>query len=300
VRISHQQIFSAIVRGINRPLERLTEDQVKLATGRRVNKPSDDPSAAGRAIEIRSRLAAIDYFSRAVDDATQWLSQTESALDQAQTIVTRAKELAVQGGNDTLTEEDRNALAEEVDQLLEDLVGIANSKFNDKYIFGGTETKKAPVVVERDATGKITGFSFQSNTESVRREIGDGEYVELDISAQEVFGGDDGAIQSLVNLRDALRNNQPEDIRDTVDQLDRALEHLLNARTAVGAKINRLERRSLELQNEKLNFTQQLAELEDVDVAELTIDLQSQEIAYKAALSVGARLMQPSLLDYLG
>ena len=74
----------------------------------------------------------------------------------------------------------------------------------------------------------------------------------------------------------------------------------MNARTSVGAKINRLERRSLELQDEKLNLTQQLADLEDVDVAEVTVDLQSQEVAYRAALSVGAKLMQPSLLDYLG
>jgi len=300
VRISHQQIYSTIIRSINKPLERLTEDQIKMATGRRINKPSDDPAGAGRAIEIRSKLVAIDYFSRAVEDATQWLNQTESALDHAQTILTRAKELAVQGANDTLTDEDRDALAEEVDQLLEDLVSTANSKFSDKYIFGGTETSKAPVVVTRDDNGRITEFSFQSNSRGVRREIGEGEYVELDVTAQQVFGGDDGPIQSLIKLRDALRNNQPEDIRETVDELDRALERSLNARTAVGAKINRLERKSLELQDEKLNLTQQLAQLEDVDIAELTVDLQSQEIAYKAALSVGARLMQPSLLDYLG
>ncbi|HFE53067.1 MAG TPA: flagellar hook-associated protein 3 [Bacteroidetes bacterium] len=300
MRISHQQIYSAIIRSMNKPLERLTEDQIKLATGRRINKPSDDPAGAGRAVEVRSRLMAIDYFEQSVENATQWLNHVESALDHTQTILTRAKELAVQGANDTLTDEDRDALAEEIDQLLEDLVSTANSKFSDKYVFGGTETKKAPVVASRDESGKITDVSFQSNTTGTEREIGDGEYVTLDITAQDVFGGDNGAIQALIKLRDGLRNNNPEDIRDTVDELDRALERSLNARTSVGAKINRLERRSLELQDEKLNLTQQLADLEDVDVAEVTVDLQSQEVAYRAALSVGAKLMQPSLLDYLG
>ncbi len=300
MRISHQEVFRTIVRNINAPYQQMLEDQIEIATGKKLNRPSDDPSGAERAIEIRSKLNAIDQYRKGISDARAWLSQAETELDRVEDLLTRAKELAIQGANDTLTDADRDSLAQEVNQLLEDLVTAVNSTYNDRYVFAGSATRQAPVVVQRDENDKITGYSFQSNLDTVRREIDAGEYVEIELPAQQTFGGEDGALSVLIDLRDALEQNRPGEIREAIDRLDQALEKSLEKRAEIGARINRLDRASQRLDEQELQLTTLLSEIEDVDVAQKVMDLQGHEMAYRAALAVGAELMGESLLDYLG
>jgi len=136
--------------------------------------------------------------------------------------------------------------------------------------------------------------------DTVRREIDAGEYVEIELPAQQTFGGEDGALSVLIDLRDALEQNRREDIREAIDRLDQALEKSLEKRAEIGARINRLDRASQRLDEQELQLTTLLSEIEDVDVAQKVMDLQGHEMAYRAALAVGAELMGESLLDYLG
>jgi flagellar hook-associated protein 3 FlgL len=278
----------------------MLKDQIQIATGKRINVPSDDPAGAERAVEIRSKLAGIGQYRKAIGDARSWLSQAESQLNRVEDLLTRAKELAVQGSNGTLSDADRDALAREVNELLEDLVGAGNAKYNDRYVFAGSATRMAPVVVRRNETGKIVSVAFQSTSSPVRREIGADEYLDIRLPAHEVFGGEDGAYAVLIKLRDALEDNRPDQVRATLGQIDSALEKSLEKRSEIGARIARLDQASQRLDEEELQLTTLLSQTEDADVAQKIMDLQGHQMGYRAALAVGSVLIQESLLDYLG
>ncbi|MDZ7373230.1 MAG: flagellar hook-associated protein FlgL [candidate division KSB1 bacterium] len=300
MRVSHQEVFRTVACNINRPYEQMLKDEIQIATGKRVNVPSDDPSAAERAVEVRSKLVAIGQFRKAIADARSWLGHAETELNRVEELLTRAKSLAVQGANGTLSAADRRALAEEVDELLEDLVAAANGTYNDRYVFAGSATRLAPVVVRRDSTGKIVQVSFQSNSGAVRREIDADEYIDIRLPAHEIFGGDEGAFSALIQLRDALQNNRPDQVQATIGQVDKALEKSLEKRAEIGARITRLDHAQSRLDEQETQLTALLSDLEDVDVAQKVIDLQGHQMSYRAALAVGSVLIGESLLDYLG
>lgn len=293
MRVTNGMLIANFMRDLNTNLRNLAKYQHQLASGRKISRPSDDPVAIVHSLRLRSDLGDIGQFLKNVDHALSWLNLTDTALSQAGDILQRARELAVYGANGTLPQESRNALAEEVKQLFDQLVQVGNTTYAGQYIFAGTMTKTAPF----DSGG---GFSGNSGTKET--EIGRNQKIAYNMTGKEVLkpSQDVDAFQALTNLINHLETGATDQISSTdIAAIDRAIDHLLAVRAEVGARVNRLEMTKSRLDDANINFTDLLAKVEGVDIAQTIMELKNQENVYRAALATGARIIQPTLVDFL-
>ncbi|MDX1597316.1 MAG: flagellar hook-associated protein FlgL [Marinobacter sp.] len=170
IRISSQQVFSG---GINRLQDLnvgLNKTSEQISTGKRVNRPSDDPVAAARILKLDQELARVDTYQRNAQLADNRLKQEENALASSIDVVQRVRELTVQAGNGSLSQNDRNSIASELKERLEQLATIANTK---------------------DASGEYIFSGFQGNQQAFTKNVS-GDWVYRGDEGQRVLEIDDG------------------------------------------------------------------------------------------------------------
>lgn len=298
-----------VLVNLQRNLTRLDRLQNRLSSGRRVQYPSDDPASATLAMRLRSAVADNDQYQRNASAAISWLQTTDSALQDVVQTLHRARELVVSGARGDLPDSARQALAEEMDQLLRHLVEVGNTQHGGRYIFGGFRTDRPPLVVA--ATQASTGWVDQvqySGTASVvhwEAEVGPQVSLPVSVAAQEVFGDLTGGSEPelFAQLRQIRDHLQAGDVNSLSGQdlqwLDGGLDRVLQALSVVGARQQGLELVSQRLSSDGLNLKELLSRAEDLDVAEAITELKMQENAYRLALASGARIVQPTLLDFL-
>lgn len=301
MRITNNMLVNNMVNHIGRNLIRMESYQKRLATGKKISVPSDDPVVAARALKLRTDVSQINQHIRNVDDAMSWLEITEASLNNVGEILHRARELAVQGSNGTATEEDTQKIAQEVEQLKGQLIQVGNATYAGRYIFSGfkTDTK----LLNDDGT-----FAIEvKNTESIMYEIGISDNINVNVLGGQLFnnggeatpGGTGQLIQMMTNYIDALNSGDKDNISGAIADIDEEFNNLLAIRAGVGARYNRLELTRDRLESDKLNFSKLMSENEDVDQAENIMLLKNEENVYRASLSGGAKIIQNSLVDFL-
>ncbi|NOX21369.1 MAG: flagellar hook-associated protein 3 [Nitrospirae bacterium] len=137
MRISTFQIFNNITKSLQKNMEKLYFMEEQLSSGKKLNRPSDNPVSIARALAYKVNIKDFEQFKRNMEDAQSYLEATEGALSTLTNTLTRARELTLSAVNDTLTEKDRRGIAEEVLQLRNHVLGLANTKYRDRYIFSG-------------------------------------------------------------------------------------------------------------------------------------------------------------------
>ena len=291
MRITNNMLINNMISNIGRNLVRMESYQRKMATGKKISVPSDDPVVAARALKLRTDVSMISQYKTNVEDAMSWLEITESSLRNIGEILHKARELAVQGSSDTATAEDTEKIGQEVAQLKVQLVQIGNATYAGRHIFSGfkTDTK----LLNDDGTFAID----VSNSESIMYEVGIGDTINVNVIAGQLFndGGEAVAgttgklIQNISEFITALNSGDKSLISDSIAKFDEDINNLLAVRASVGARYNRLELTNDRLENDLLNFTGLMSENEDVDQAENIMLLKNEENVYKASLSAGAK-----------
>jgi flagellar hook-associated protein 3 FlgL len=185
MRITQGMLYSRALNDVQRGLYRYSQLQHEVATGRRINRPSDDPAAALRVLPLRSDLANLDQLSGNVSLARETLDTGAASLEDASAIMQRARELTTQAANGTLSGSDRQSIGAEVDQLLNQLLGIANSRRGDRYLFGGTENADAPF--ERVTDGGGTRVLYRGNRDSLAIDVAPGVATDLNVPGDSIF-----------------------------------------------------------------------------------------------------------------
>lgn len=303
-------IAAQTLRNIERSMSRLDEYNRRLSTGKQIGLPSDDPTGTELTLRLRRALVEGERYIENIDAAIAWINMTEAALGQATSAMQRARELAVAGATGTNTADSFTALAAEVEQILDDLVQVGNSKFGERYLFGGTNTLTAPFELIRNQDGTVSveykgAPDDQEGTASLYREIGPGDALRVGVHGDTALKP---AIDALIELRDALRKGDPEAIssgsaaggeESVLHKIDRAMEGLLTARSEAGARYNRLELARQRLEETQLSLKQLDSLRTDVDLAETIMHLKMEEYVYQSALASGARTLQVSLVDFL-
>jgi flagellar hook-associated protein 3 FlgL len=284
----------------NRAILRLQE---QLSTGQRVNRPSDAPLDARRAISARAEINKYEQYLTNISTAGPQLTETETTVQTVIDRVQRARELALQGASGTNAQTQRDQIAIEVNQLLEGILVDGNHQTNGRYIFGGTRTLAPPFEATRAANGEITAVTYVGNDTRFELEIQDGVRVPVNQSGSDVFGttglpGVD-AFQMLIDLRDNLRANDQTGMQARLTELDLADDQLGLALAGVGSVQNRMNGVEAELRTQITQQQQVLSDAIDADIAEVIINLNAQNNAFQAALSAGANVIQPSLLDFI-
>ena len=285
---------------INKQSLTILDLQTQLATGLRVNAPSDDPIDARRAISTRAAIAKNEQYLENISTVNSRLAETVTAIDTMTENLLRTRELTLQGANGTNDQTSLDALAEEINQILEATVNTANHQTGNLYIFGGTRTNSAPFEVTRDANGDITAVTYTGNDEDIRVSVGDGVSVTINEPGSAVFHGSADIFQTLVDIRDNLLAGDQSSLQNArLIELDAERQQLSQATSRVGAVQNRLERAELELEDFQVQLEELLSDSIDADFADVVISLNAQSNAFQAALSAAAQVIQPSLLDFL-
>ena len=295
-------LISNVLTNINNNLKVMSNTQKQMSSGKRVSRPSDDPIVVARVLSFKSALDSMEQYDKNMQDARGWVDASESALSMATETLQRARELAVYGANGTLPKESMQALAHEIDQLIDELVQTANTSYGGRFLFGGSQTTKAPF--ERIADDKDSHYPVRyiGNDANLDWEIAPQVTITVNENGQRVFMeavGNKSVFEVLASLKTALDNAQHDQVANTLGELDQAIDHLLNIRASLGARSNRLQMSQDRLLNSKISLTETMSKLEDIDLAEAVMNYKNQENVYQAALATAAMVLQPTLIDYL-
>ncbi|MDF2037640.1 flagellar hook-associated protein FlgL [Cytobacillus oceanisediminis] len=285
MRVTQSMLSNNMLRNLSNSYSRLDKLQDQISTQKKFTKPSDDPVAAMMGMNYRTDLNRIQQFTRNIGEVRNWVDSTDDALDKGVLALQRIRELTLQAGTGTLEGDQRKAIAEEVKQLKEHLQNLGDTQVGGKFIFNGNQTNVRP-----------SESGFQSGT--IELEVFSGIKIPVNTEGKALFGdmlSDEGDIQKLIT---ALETNDPA-VGDMLESVDKNIDNFLSARALIGAKQNRVELMEDRLSQQEVFSTRILSDNEDIDMEKAIIELTTQESIHRAALSVGARIIQPSLTDFL-
>lgn len=290
LRVTQRTISSNTAANLQHNLAHMQRLQDQLSSGRQLSRPSDSPTGTVSALRLRAELRRGDQLVRNATDGIGWLATADVSLTQAIDVMGRVRELALRGNNGTMGPEDREAIAIEVDTLREHLLGIANSTYLGRPLFAGTSA--SPVAY--DAAGV-----YQGDAGTVDRTVLDGVSVQVNVTGPQVFGPAGANVFTvLANIANDLRTN-PANLGADITALDQRFLDLKSGLSQVGARYHQVEAMRTRTEGAQLDARNALAEVESVDLPKTITELSMQEVAYQAALSATARVIQPSLIDFL-
>lgn len=295
MRITQQMVKTTVIRNIQHNLQNMSRFQNMLASGKTVTKPSDDPLKVNRIMGYNASLGQIEQYQRNIAAAGSWLDTTENALHHITEVLQRAQELAVRGANDVLSPEARQAIGLEVEELIGVLIQFGNTNHAGRYIFSGHQTTTAPL--EQSGAGPA-GVIYAGDQGRLSWEVAPNVTVRSNVTADSIFFSS-GVLAGMSGLAQAMFNNDGAAARSLIQNLQQSTDHVLRERAVLGATRNGL---NLSLENsitQKINFTSLRSQLEDIDFAETMMNFSVMEAIYRASLASSARIMQPSLLDFL-
>jgi flagellar hook-associated protein 3 FlgL len=290
-RVTNSMTQRTVLADIQNVQSQLTATQNRLSSGKQLTKPSDNPFATSRARLTRGELAANGQYQSNVDEATSWMSTTDTALTSINSDAGRARDLMLQGANGSMSQTDRDAIALELDQLADSVKTAGNTQYAGNYVLAGTSTQTQPFTV-----GGVD--TYAGNTSAINREIGQNVTMQVNVTGDTVVSPVLAAIrQAAVDLR---AGGTPDNIASSdLRALDAATDQLSETQATVGARENRLTSATSRLQQLQEAQTQQLSNVQDADTAQTMIDFSTQTAVYQAALKAGANLIQPSLMNFL-
>ncbi len=398
MRVSDLAATSTLTNNLRRTNFRLNQLQNMLATGTRINDPSDDPSAAEHSLLLRSDIRNTEQYQRNIDEGVGFMDYVDSTLDDLVNTLIRIRGLAIQGASDTVNPGDRSIIASEVNELLEHVISQAQAKYRGRSVFAGTETLETPYSEIRSATGDVVSIGntlrrsvglesrttevgtllgltsppsgtvtigdqtvaidlatdslddIKSNIEaaaptgvtvrieeeaaegstvyrlrilgtstavddnnvlgtlgignvdttgSILREVAEGVRIQVNVAGRDLFEGAQSAFTAFLGLRDSLRDNDIEGIRQSITDIEATREKISDTRGVLGARTNRIElMRSLQERFE-VNLNSALGDAEDTDLTSTIIDLQAEQQTFQAALASSATIFQPTLMQFL-
>jgi flagellar hook-associated protein 3 FlgL len=300
MRITEGIIAGRNLADLQRASAAVAKASLQVSTGNRMQRPSDDPQGVQKALNLRGDLAATAQYLDTANASQGWAQATDDALADINDVLQRAREALVQGGNDTMSQKDRNDLATQIDQLIGQAKASGNATFDGQYIFAGQKTDTAPY----DADG---GDAYAGDTGAIVRTVGPGVSVRLNGSTGSVLGdGTDGkALQVLRDIATHLRGGTAADanaLRTTdLKAIDASMADVSTARAEAGALSNRLTTAANRLTDLQTSTEKVRSGVEYVDLAEAISQLSSQQAVYQAALqATGSSLSQRTLMDFLG
>lgn len=287
MRVTNKSIFEAVKYQLARITEEMSNASRIVATGKRVNELSDDPVGITQGLTIKTALANIEQLERNISLGNSWLAASESALSQAQGIVSDLKALSVQMASATQDATRRTSAAQTVDNMLKAIISLANTEVSGRYIFGGTKTDTIPFSQNGTYNGNNDAFTIKSDKNATMAVGSDGSTV-----FKALF-------TTLSTFKTALENNNVSGIQNAMDNLDTGFDTITNKISDVGSKMMRMEVRGKILEDMNLSNTERLSKIEDADIAEAIMNLKSVEFAYQATLAASSKVMGLSLVNYL-
>ncbi len=298
LRVTSNMMSNQVLRNLNKNLNKMADLQNQQSTGRKLNKPSDDPVGVTYALRYRSELSANNQYQRNVDTALGWLDTTDSVMSQAESVMGRLKELSVQASNGTNPQSALDSVKAELQELKAQFADLGNTQINGKYIFNGQTYDILPY----DSNNPTSLAVAETNTDPVEYTVGLGVTFQINTSGNDFFGennGTDNVFNIIDKLSTAMDNGRYEDITKELANIDSRLNKMVSVHAETGARTNRVELMQNRLDSEDFSLTSLQAKTEDADIADLLINTNIASNIYQASLSAGAKIITPTLVDFI-
>ena len=283
-----------LLANINASKERILQLQAQLSSMKRVLKPSDDPQAAQMIMRLSGMLDRNAQYQKNIGEG-------QSAMDTTNTAFTRFSDLMDQTRQvmtGAINNPDPSALAsygDQIDQLISDAVDTANTQFNGRYVFGGTQTTSPPFILAADRSAVTTNPNGVTGT--IHYAVGEGVTATVNIDGQEAFTGT-APFDLLIQVRDELRaGNVPTQAQ--LDAVNAALNHANDESTKAGSMLQTLGANGDQLDQQRTQIESLLSGQQDVDTADIVLKLKMEQNSLDAALSIGAQILPKSLVNFL-
>lgn len=299
MRIATDQFYQQSLASILNDQAQLSRVQQQLSSGQKLLAPADDPAAAAQIQNLDAAISATQQFQRNADAASAQLNLENGALTTVVNGLQRAHELAVQGLNGTQSAQSRQGIAAEVQQILDQLVSVANTQdANGQYLFAGLQSGTTPV--------SQSGNTYTYGGDSGQRflQIGPSRQVAVQDPGSTVFmnvpaagGGVQSVFKTLSDLVAGLKANSPS--ASSLTNLNNALQNVLTVQTQVGARLNAISDQKTLNGNLLVQVQQNRSQLSSLDIAQAAAQLNQQLVALQAAQQSFARIQGLSLFNFL-
>lgn len=331
-RITNSILTNNYLNDLQTNLRQMSKLQNQLSSGTTINRASDNVSSATKIMQLNTELSANTQYKANITDASNWLNTTDTALSEASNVLSRIRELMVKAGNGTYSDDEISSLKDEVVSTVQQLGQVFNTSFEGNYIFGGTKSKSKTIIVGDDGNmsyADADGNPIESTdadydkyynqiSSNLKTEISNGITVTYNINAKDLLEFKDDSLGNinamnvfsdiLKNLTTASSSKATEEEKseaisklngDNLKQIDAVIDNFLTARSKVGTMQNRMDSASTTNENQKYNMTTILSSVQDIDIAEKTIEYSSAQTIYKAALQVSSSILTKTIMDYI-
>ncbi|RKQ14562.1 flagellar hook-associated protein FlgL [Ureibacillus endophyticus] len=302
MRVTQSMLSGNLLRNLSNSYAKLGKIQEQVNTGKKVTRPSDDPVTAMKGINYRTELNSVEQFSRNIGEAYNWLDTTDDTFDKIGSALQRANELIVQASSDTMNPDDREKINAEIQQLREHVQNLANTKIGDSYIFSGTKTNTAPFNLtnkEYEAPKDLANPTDPNDplNKPIEIEVFDGINIQINTTPIQLFREIDAMFKNIED--DIAAKKSGSELSTHLTAIDNQMSKILTTRADIGARQNRVELMDARLQSQEVIATTRMSENEDIDYEKAITEMITQESIHRAALSVGGRIIQPTLVDFL-
>jgi len=301
MRVTQNMMSNLFVRNIQKQSEAMLQRQEQLASQKRINRPSDDPAGMARVLDGRSTLAAIDQYVENIKQGKTRLEVTETTLQQVDDLVQQARKLAEANSGADVTADQRALAAENVKEIYDQVMQLANSRFGGRYMFAGYQTNTAPFTRDAADPDDYTA-TYNGDTGSFQIPIVDNVKVSVDANGQNYFQDVPGGVdifKQLGDLINGLENGDTVNIQATVDPLEAAHVQIMNKRSEGAPKLYRLEASEQYWTHFKPQIQAAMGRDEDADITRVAVELNNLKTAYETSMAAAAKIIQRGLVDFL-
>lgn len=309
MRITNSSMITNHMFDTQQTLERMDTLNRQLDTSKQINRVSDDPHKAIKIMNLNNELKFTEKYNQNVEETVGWMNNTDSTLQEVGDLLGEIKTNILKVGNGTYNDEEIKAIHAEMNEKIKELGECLNSSHGGRHMFSGTAVNEVPVVME-EKDGVVTlKVNTAVNDKDLKAELSDGITVDYNVSAKEIFEKDGknylDQINNLSKLMNDISNgkdveaNKKELLGTVKDDIDGLFNHTIDTRTTFGVRVNTAEKIKDFNDENILNMKAVLSSEQDVNHVKKFIELKSAELVYNASVQVGAKLIQPTVLDYL-
>jgi flagellar hook-associated protein 3 FlgL len=290
MRVTNKMMADNVIAQLFRQREQMVKTQENIITGKRVNRPSDDPSEIGSILSHRTTISSLEQYNENISKAKLHINTEDDVLGMVSDLLRDAKEIAFDTAPNMRAE-----MAEQVAAIREQVLQMANYQIDGKYMFSGDETLTEPF--------NSTTWAYNGDSGTKDTVIGENMQISMTADGSSIFGPDGTNVFDVLNDLEAALTALPvvaTDITDQISNLDSAIDRITTIRSRNAGVFQRLEATESHYSYFKVNVQDMLSNAEDADIAEAIINMQVQQTTYESTLASSSMIIQKSLIDFLG
>ncbi|NLL33381.1 flagellin [Enterococcus cecorum] len=302
MRIATNNSYTDFLKNMATTETKLHYTMGQLSSFKEVSKSSEDPLLISKIMNLNVAIDRNETQNLEIKDAISWSNTQDGILASVSDSMLRIKTLIQSSANTTSAAAEMEANKNEIQQNIEAIVEALNTNFDGRYLFAGDKTTEPPFSVVKNAQGETYGIAYNGSDVNLPREISDGVTVNLVTDGNQLMGknGAENLNDFFNQVIDSFDNsNRDAMANELLGKADNFRDNFVNVRTKVGSIYNRLKSAQDRNETEKLNLKESLSNRQDVDVAEKYMQFQNEMLAYNATMSMGTKIMQTSILDYV-